>query len=1050
MKFWKTIAGGVAMSALATAIAVPAMAQVTTSAIRGTITTDEGAPVSGADIQVTHEPSGTVSTATTNASGAFSTRGLRVGGPYTISVTGGDFTPVDITDIYLNIDDNYTVPITVSGSRTLETVVVSAPALTSIQTATGPAATFSLDTLQNSPAINRDIKDIIRMDPRVYLDEGFEDAISCAGASPRFNSLTLDGGRLNDNFGLNSNGYPTERIPFSYDAIDQVAVELAPFDVEYGSFTACNINAVSKSGTNEFHGSAFIDYTSDQFTGDRVEDREYDLGAFDEYRYGFTLGGPIIKDKLFFFGAYEKFEGSNVFGFTPEGAGVSTAEYNQIIDIAEGYGYIAGGLPSAIDVEDEKILAKLDWNITDQHRASFTYNYNDGFNYSPSDSGSNRLADGNHYYERGAELNSYSASLYSDWTDNFSTDIRVSYIDLANRQNPVLGLDNFGEVQVRLDSGSTVYLGADDSRHANKLSYDLWNYKAAANYLWNDHTFTVGYEREEFEVFNLFVQEALGEWVFDSIEDFANGDFADFRYENASGTNDVNDGAASFGYEINTLYAQDEWQVSDKLNVVAGLRYDWYTSGDKPAFNQNFADNYGFGNDETMDGRDLLQPRIGFNYDFSDLVTFHGGLGLFSGGNPNVWVSNSYSNNGVTLFECRNRGRTSDCVGDGSFTNINDFTYGGGSGQPFIDVPDEMIDAVANASGQGSVNAIDPDFDIPSEWKFALGTVINYDFENKYLGDNWTFMADFLYSKTNESAIVVPIGYVQTGTAPDGRPLYGGNSNDFLLTNADDKGETFVYSAVVQKDYGNGIDWSLAYAYTDSQDTNPMTSSVAFSNFSNFATSDPVNVKTATSDYEIPHRFTARLNIEKEFVTDYATRFTLVGTANQGAPFSYTFAYNGIIEDPYRSSRQLAYIPTGANDPLISANSDADAVAELMEFINGNDYLSDNKGSIAERNGSHDDWWTKFDLRISQDLPGFRENDRSQAFLVIENLGNLINDDWGILREHGFPGNAELYSISGIENGQYVIDGFGGNPDRDSVLLDASLWEVRFGLKYEF
>lgn len=1048
---WNKFARGAAVSAIAITAAGVASAQVTTSSIRGSVADETGAAVSGATVTILHVPTGSVSVATTGATGQFSAQNLRVGGPYSVTVTGTGFVPSRAEDIYANLGDPTSLSLTVTradDTARMETVVITGTSAMVAQVATGPSATYNLSTLENSPAMNRDIKDIIRLDPRIYVDEAFNDSINCAGANPRYNSLTVDGVRLNDNFGLNSNGYPTERIPFSYDAIEQVSVELAPFDVNYGSFTACNINAVTKSGTNEFHGGAFFDYTDDSLTGDETDGIKRDLGSFEEKRYGFNVGGPIIKDKLFFFGAYEKFEGANIFGQTPADVGLSDALYQSIIDIAVNqYGYIAGGLPTSLAVEDEKFFGKLDWNINDQHRAELTYTYNDGFNFSGSDSGSTVIPDGNHYYERGAKLENYTGSLYSDWTPNFNTEFRVSYLNLDNRQIPVAGFDNFGEVQIRvpmdLRSGTaTIYLGADDSRHSNKLSYELWNYKGSANYQMDSHLFTAGIEREEFSVFNLFIQQSLGEWRFSSPTDFANGALNYFQYTNSAGSNDVNDGAAKFGYEISTFYLQDEWQISDKLDITAGIRYDYYTSSDKPAYNANFETKYGFRNDENMDGRDLIQPRVGFNYDYSDNIKLHGGFGLFSGGNPNVWISNNYSNNGVTLADY--------FAPAGS--NLADFTYPG-SGRPFIDVPQEALDAIANANGVGGVNALDPDFEIPSEWKFAFGAVADVDTGLPVLGNGLRVMADILYSKTNESAVVVPIGYVQSGTAPDGRPIYGSasNTNDFLLKNADEKGQVLVLSAGISQEYDNGIDWALGYAYTDAEDTNPMTSSVAFSNFANYATYDPVNITTATSDYEVAHRFTLQLNYEKEFFKDLSTRASLFGTANEGAPYSYAFTRNSLFESRFTSSRQLAYIPTGVSDPLISPLSNQAAVEALNAFISRTRDLSDYRGSIAERNSQADDWWTKFDLRLAQELPGFRPDDKAEAFITIENVGNLLNPEWGILREHGFPGTAELYTVSGLDTqNRYIISAFNSGADNDSIVVSPSLWQVHFGVKYKF
>ncbi|HAV50860.1 MAG TPA: TonB-dependent receptor, partial [Brevundimonas sp.] len=344
---------------------------------------------------MTHVPSGTRSVAVTGPNGQYNARGLRVGGPYTVQVDAAGVSGTrEVAAI--GIGDATVADVYVSqGGTQLDEVVVIGTAGGVVQTAIGPNAVFTAEDLANAPAINRDIRDVIAIDPRVYVDEAFVDAVQCGGANPRFNSLTVDGVRLNDNFGLNSSGYPTERMPFSYDAIQQVAVELAPFDVEYGNFTACNINAVTKSGGNSLSGGFFYDYSDHELTGASLEGRSVDLGEFEETRWGVNLGGPIIQDRLYFFAAYEKLDGVNFFDRSPAGGGgaevqgLSMAQYNEILDIARTvYGFDPGGIPAPQPNEDEKLLIKLDWNISDQHRAAFTYNYNDGFNITESDRGS--------------------------------------------------------------------------------------------------------------------------------------------------------------------------------------------------------------------------------------------------------------------------------------------------------------------------------------------------------------------------------------------------------------------------------------------------------------------------------------------------------------------------------------------------------------------------------------------------------------------------------------------------------------------------------------
>ncbi|MEM5515507.1 TonB-dependent receptor [Henriciella sp. AS95] len=1054
MSNWKLLSGVAAASLFTAAIVAPAEAQVTTSEVRGQVTSEAGTALSGATIVITDPTTGLSRSTTASSSGQYAIRNLPVSSSYVIEVTSPDYQGQQIENLALNLGDatqvNFVLSSAVDGEARMQTVVVSGSAgLTSV--ALGPSSTFGADILGSAPAINRDVKDIVRLDPRVYLDPDAggtpgADGIQCGGASPRFNSLTVDGIRLNDNFGLNSNGYPTERIPFSFDSIDQVAVELAPYDVEYGSFTACNINAVTKSGSNEFHGSAFVDYTNDSLRGDTADDVEVDNGDYDEYRYGFSVGGPIIQDKLFFFGSYEKQEGSDLFGNnTPTGKGITDAEYQRIVDAAQNvYGYTVGELPTALDNEDEKFLAKIDWNINNDHRASFTYNYNEGFSNSPSDGDPDELPEFNHFYKRGATLNSYAGSLYSNWTNNLSTEVRVSYIDLENLQESYGGLtDQIGEVQIEVGD-TTVYLGPDDSRHANELNYELWTYKAKADYTWNDHTFTAGIEREEFDVFNLFVQEVQGEFSFASIDDFEAGVLDEFIYESASGTNNAADGAAEFGYEITSVYLQDEWQVNDALNVVFGVRGDFYSSDDKPTLNPAFEAAYGIPNNNTLDGKEVIQPRLGFTYDVSDDLSLRGGVGLFAGGNPNVWISNNYSNNGVTLFEFSGGGNI-----------ISDYTYSGG-GTPLFDIPDEAIDAVANASGEGAVNALDPDFEIPSEWKYNIGATWNFDgsaYGMDWAGDGYTVVADLLYSRAKDTAIIKSAGLTTIGTAPDGRPIVApGNfnpfSDDYILTNTDSTPETFVASIGVSKSYDFGLDWSLGYAYTDAKDVNPMTSSVASSNFANFVTSNPNNPGTATSDYEIPHRFTMRADYEAEFVASFPTRFSLFGQVSESAPYSLTYG-NSTVQEINFLDRQLLYVPAGASDPIVTYDSQATQDA-FLSFINSDECYSDAKGGIYKRNSCHDDWWSKFDLKISQSLPGLRANDRTEAFFVIENLGNFLNSDWGVLRQQGFPGALDIVDVD-IVNGQYVYSNFrGNNVDRGFVVTEPSLWEIRFGLKYEF
>ncbi len=1053
-----------------------ALAQETTSSIRVTLYGPDGNPAAGESVRVTDTRTGSTTALTTNASGVANARGLSVGGPYTVVVASDNYTNQTVTDISLRLGDTYDMVLQL-GASGMEEVLVTATQVQGEQLALGPASVFGLADLEEMPHINRDLRDIIRADPRLYVDPAFAGgAVQCAGANPRFNSLTVDGVRLSDSFGLNSNGYPTERQPFAYDSIQQVAVELAPFDVFYGGFTACNVNAVTKSGSNEWHGTAFFDYTNDSMKGDELEGDTIDNGDYTEKRYGASLGGPIIKDKLFFFLAYEKLEGSQLFDRVPTGAatsgrvvnGVSQAQLDEIFAIARDvYGYTPGPIVKSLPVEDEKYTIKLDWNINDDHRAAFTYNYNDGFSWGEADGDDFEMEFSDHYYERGAELNSYTGALFSDWNDRFSTEVRASYLKLDNRQISRSGGD-FGEVRIETwndadgdgqFASADVYLGTDDSRQSNKLKYDNLSLKLAGTYELENHLLSFGFEREDLDVFNLFIQHTETENRFDEecnpgnpngcIEAFREGRPDDIYYGNAVPSNNPNDGAAVWGYKVNTAYLQDEMYLAGgDLTLVFGLRYEWYESSDSPAANPFFLERNGFSNTATVDGLDLIQPRFGFNWTVNEDLSVRGGIGLYSGGNPNVWLSNNFSNDGFRIAQLREslieRDPPAGC-GEGVDFSLFDIPLTG-SGRPIYDIPQCQFDFIAEQSPNSGVNALDPDFDLPEAWKIALGSTWTF-------GDGYVLNADFLYTKSNNSAIIIGSTLEQTGTAPDGRPIYTDPrrfNTDYILTNVQGSdAKSTQLAASLSKVYDNGVDWSLGYAYTNAKDVNPMTSSVAFSNYASIAVSDPNNPGLAKSNYNIPHRFTFRIGYSAYWWGDNRTNFTLFGSHNKGRPFSYAFADDdGDTFGDFISDRHLVYVPTGPDDPLVqfapTFNTDA-----FFDFVNSSG-LDKYSGQIAPRNAFNSDWWTTFDFRFEQEFPAFAEGHKFTGFIVVKNLCNLLNDEWCVLREASFPRTQGIVDMEISDDGtQYIYEEYieAGGQGRIS---DPSLWEVRVGVSYRF
>ncbi|WP_404396668.1 carboxypeptidase regulatory-like domain-containing protein [Pseudoalteromonas phenolica] len=1016
-----------------------AFANETSSAVKGQIVGPQGNPATGTTVTIMHLPTGSTKVATVNDAGYFTAKGLRVGGPYQIIVDSTKFEDQLIENVYLTLGSEYPVNVQLKAPSDIEQIVVTGRPISMNSGGTGPATHFSLADLQNKPAVNRDLKDIVRADPRIYVDESRSGAIQCAGGNPRFNSLTVDGVRMNDNFGLNSNGYPTERMPFSFDSIDQVVVELAPFDVQYGGFTSCNINAVTKSGSNEIKGGLFLDYTSDSLSGDKIEGKKQALGSYDEKRYGFNVGLPLVEDTLFLFTSYEKLEGAQVFEYSPFANGkITQAEIDEIVAITkEKYDYDPGYMIPSMPVEDEKLLVKLDWNINDMHRATFVYNWNDGFSMSASDGGSSRLSLSNHFYERGAELNSYVATVYSDWTDDFSTEVRVGYSKLDNRQLSVDRASGFGEFQVETANGVTVYMGPDDSRQANKLKYDNLSLKLGGTYYLDEHEITFGYEMEELDVFNMFVQHNEGEHRFlnsrdgsvSGVEYYKQG-LARVYYGNAKSHNPV-DAAGEFKYALNTLYVQDKFDLEDyDVTITAGLRYDWYTSNDLPTHNQNFENRFGFSNAQNLDGVSLLQPRLGFNWVYDDQLELRGGIGLYSGGNPNVWISNSYSNDGVLNIQ----------------KNIKNMQLLGPDAVAFVDggkagyaIPQELYDVISAGVTDDNTNVTDPDFEIPSEWKLSLGATY-------VTQDDYIFTADYLYTDKRNSAYVSNLTLAKSGVAPDGRPIYSDDlhrgKSDLMLTNVKgDDAYSHILSFGMNKSFDNGLDVALSYAYTVSKDIHPMTSSVAFSNYHGIATANSQAPNLTTSNYEIPHRFTLSLSYTTQLIEGLDTKFSLFGQASQTNPYSYVFD-NTHMFGYADTARDLLYVPEENDERVVYADGFDKAAFDSWVAQEGL-----KRGEITNRNSVDGAWWTTFDLKVEQDFGGFVDGHKGSAFFVIKNVGNFLNDDWGVLYKGDPMQDAVTAKINDL--GQYEFVKF-NNPSGTDFEIRPSLWEIRIGVKYDF
>lgn len=1099
MKF-RNLAYGASTVAIMLSASTAVFAQETTGGIRGVVTDAAGAPVANAEVTVTHVPSGTSSITATDQVGAYSARNLRVGGPYIVTVnsTAGSSTTEAGS---IGIGTPASIDIIVGGgalsdeAADLGDVVVTGQRAGGLRTS--PRTNIGLNDIETLPSISRDIKDFVRTSPFATVDPSNNDALSIGGQNTRSNAILVDGLRQSDDFGLNGNGYPTQRSPISIDALEAVSVDVAPYGVQYGSFTGGVINSVTKSGGNEFSGTAFWETTNEGLQGNSFSYEDFVTGQrqnrslsgqFEETTWGASLGGPIIKDRLFFFLNYENYESTQPVFTGPTGSGaanqvpgVTQADVDTVRQIArEVYGYDPlDWQADALEVTDEKYFAKLDWNINDRHRAVASYQQTEGgdLRLGGTTTGGNYPSLGllSQAYTLVSNLKVYKGQLFSDWTDTFSTELSVSRKEVENISESLAGND-FASMQIYLvdptgpsrGPEASIRLGPDRSRHANALTVDTTLYRAVAN--WDvgfGHRLTGGFEREEQDIFNLFVQVANGEYEFASIEAFRNRQASSFGYTNAA-SNNKNDGAAAFSYALNTLFVQDEWQATDDLTVTAGLRFDYYTSDDEPQYNEAFERRYGFSNTTNLDGIFVLQPRFGFNWRASEDLTIYGGFGRFQGGSPNVWISNSYTNPGnlTGSFQCRiSRDYSSNFAGNFAPCDANAAVLSNVDGFNVSPIGQAQVTDSANR-GTGNINLIDPSFETPSIWKTSLGVNKRFDLSRFGMGDAWNMTAEYVHSELENTVGWVDLSLLQTqnATAPDGRPVFGPNPTRtgqqvLMLTNFKG-GEADQFAVGVSKDWFdgwlNGAGFNFSYTYLDATDPSAGTSSTASSNFGNIAVSDPNMPPLSSSNYEIEHALKLSVSYQRAFFGDYRTRFALFAQRRSGLPFSYTFSSGNLFGDYTSTNRNLLYVPqvdssgnvTATSDPIVTYSSTFN-VAAFNDFLKQTG-LIDYAGSISPRNAFNSPYLTTVDLHIEQELPAFFPGgSRISAYLDIENFGNLLNDEWGTLQQIDFPYiSNNVAATRDAANTQYTYTGF--TQRTPSTVTNASVWQMKFGVRYRF
>ncbi|UPG91483.1 carboxypeptidase regulatory-like domain-containing protein [Luteibacter aegosomaticola] len=1107
--------------AIASLIAAPsAFAQETSSTISGRVLDSAGQPVSNATVTIVHEPSGTTKTTTTDANGRYSAQGLRPGGPFDVTANKDGVPSARQDQVYLSLGADTAVNLTsgaaanAADATALGAVTVSAVSGQFSSENKGLGTTISQAQLKATPAPSGNIADIARLDPRVNVDHG-TGAISANGQNSRMNAIKVDGLGVGDPFGLNSTGMPTVGSPVSMDTLDSFNISTANYDVSSDTIGA-DINAVTKSGTNEFHGSVYYGFkNASSMVGDagwinNGQDREYT--EFDRnWKAGATVGGPIIKDKLFFFAGYEKEEVTGlssgaVNGLDPSLAAsnnnkVSSADLARTIANAQGLGIVPGTLgANAGTLTDKRYIAKIDWNITDGHRMNLAYSRTKEVKPNPQGNGASSIGLSSYWYTVNSDIKNYTLQSFDDWSDIFSSETKIGYSDYSlNRsvdtQQPMLTVRVNSGIGSAQGTGPTINLGEDQFSHYNSASVKTLNAMWAGTLYLDDHTIKGGFEWERNRIYNLFGRTEFGAYTFaNGINSLANGAYSNYSlYQPAPGYS-LNDIAAQWELRRHTFFLQDTWQPTDNLSVQFGFRVNKYLTDDKPLYNATFEQKYGFSNAATVNGSKLVEPRLSFNYTFdSEYKTqLRGGVGLFQSDPPTVWMTNPYQNNGINIVTYSYDRNADGTCRLGSQLSI--------ACPAFSPDPLKQQTSGPGTQPQMAVDTVDKNFKLPSVWKSSIA----FDRELPWMGIIGSIEYQHLDVQDGIFYQNLNIGG-PTGQMPDGRFTYYGciggstpigaaancatsnatgaalstNRNRYradgrfaqavtYLTNTS-KGGADTVTLSFTKPMENGWSWSVSATGGHATEVNPGTSSQASSNYSNSAWTNPNEDVASTANTNIAKRLNASITWQHAFFGDYNTTVSAFYDGHSGVPYSWVFG-NDANGDSY--SKDLAYIPTRNDGTAFrtangaSAASDA-LVNQFFDYIQHDPSLRKNQGKIARRNDAVSSWVNQIDLGLSQEIPGIFKGNKGEIRLDIYNFLNLLNKDWGQQSYVGFPYTRTLANFGGVDaQGNYIYnlptDAQGNYAPGSKAVYDAptdnsatklnpvSRWSAQLTVRYTF
>ncbi|MFH6769561.1 carboxypeptidase regulatory-like domain-containing protein [Gaetbulibacter aquiaggeris] len=1025
-----------------------AIAQVTTSNIKGLILDEASQPLMGANIVVVHTPTGTKDGAATNFDGRYNLLNLRVGGPYTITVSYIGYKAQTFNDVYLDLGKTLSLDLTlVPDSQQLDAVVVSSTTSTGTfgSDRTGAETSVGRRELTRLPSISRSASDFTRLEPTASGN-------SFGGRNDQFNNFSLDGAIFNNPFGLDAPtpGGQTDAQPISLDAIDQISVSTAPYDVTQSGFTGASVNAVTKSGTNEFHGTVYGFTRNEKMTGKKINGEDVVRPDLKQKQYGVSIGGPIIKNKLFFFANFEKDErsdlGSN--GWVPNrGTGainesrVAASDMIAVQSALSDLGYNTGAYEGFTYASaSTKGIFKLDWNINEKNRLAIIYNWLDASKEKPAHPtalgfrGPNAatLQFENTGYEINNKLQSIQLELNSTLSATSSNKLQVGYTHFDDFRNP---LSVPAPTITILEGGSNyIIAGHEPFSIHNTLDQKVFQFTDNLSFYQGDHTFTVGTSFEKFEFdnsFNLGVYGARGVFfpsygsVAEFLADAGPGGGMEAMLNDATAAHaalEANGTGVAGGWSLAetnvgqlAFYAQDEWNLSDKFKLTYGVRFDkplFFDSAKKaqdvidraccyvpdiPYVNPNTGETVKLDNTQMPNNDWLISPRLGFNYDVNGDDTFQlrGGSGLFTGRFPFVWLGNQIANPEVFFYQM-----------------------------------------------------VDPDYKFPQVWRTNLGT--DYKFENGLiLTGDVSYTKDINGAHVQNWGLLPPSGTLQ---GVDNRAIYTSAdiiNNAYVFTNSD-KGRIWNASVKAQKTFNDGFYTMLAYSYLNSKDVNSIEAEITGDAFVFNAALGNVNDDALSySKYGDTHRFIGVMSKKWNYGNDqWSTTLSTFFEYAQGGRFNYT--YGGDINGDGSNLNDLIYVPTSSEITQMQF-AGAGQGAALDAYIAQDDYLSGRRGQYAERYGAIAPWRGRWDIKFLQDYNikvSENKTNTIQFSIDVLNVGNLINSDWGVIQQ---PNNVQPIGVSvdGTGTPTYSFD-----PNQTKTFgFDSSLasrWQAQVGLRYIF